>query len=283
MLGEATLDQWSKLDVEARKNLFERKLEVEIDAKQRRLGELQASDPEWRVTNDQLRDLHALQKKVQGISPEDLVAMKTARGQEPEFLRDPAWLFSKDKTTTGIDPRAPGVDMSKIKRTPVKDSPAAKQGHHVAQVGDSWTETTTIHASNSSKVTIDPEHPHEIPRYYRRRHVACDGARIDDATQAPRPAMRPEEFRGLSDAEIDSLRKSVRNNDFTIELHVGPTTLVGSEQRVKSMLSQLRAEVRTSGAFGAAKGQLGKDVLAPTPTRISQDSVDRAADSKDPG
>jgi hypothetical protein len=178
MLGEATLDQWGKFDVEARKNLFERKLEVEIDAKHRRMAELQPGDPEMTSAQDQLRDLEALQKKVQAIKPEELQAMK-ASGQMPDYLKDPAWLFSK--TTTGrADPRTtPGVDISKLKRTPIHDSPAAKlKGAHVELVGQPWTETTTIVASNDGKVTFDPTNPHEIT-VGARRYVLEDGAQLN--------------------------------------------------------------------------------------------------------
>jgi hypothetical protein len=45
----------------SRKNLYERKLEVEIDAKQRRLGELRMNDPEWKAINGQLTNLQKLQ------------------------------------------------------------------------------------------------------------------------------------------------------------------------------------------------------------------------------
>lgn len=178
MLGEASLDQWGKYDVETRKNLFERKLEVEIDAKHRRLDDLAPGSAEHKAVVDQLKDLENFQKKVQGIKPEDLQAMK-ASGQEPDFLKDPAWLFEKKASTAGVDPRSPGVDMSKVARTPVTNSPAAKlKGvKRVEQVGQPWKETTTVYASNTGKVVYDPKKPGELT-VGGRRYVFEDGAQV---------------------------------------------------------------------------------------------------------
>jgi hypothetical protein len=68
--------------------------------------------------------------------------------------------------------------MSKIKRTPIHDSPAAKlKGAHVELVGQPWTETSTISASNGGKVTFDPTNPHEIS-VGSRRNALEDGAQL---------------------------------------------------------------------------------------------------------
>ena len=106
--------------------------------------------------------------------------------------------------------------------------------------------------------------------------------RLTDATQAMDVASRPAEFRALTDEEIYALRDALTKKEIGIELHVGPTTLVGSESRAGSMLSQLRQELRSSGEFGALPGETGNDVLAQKTTSISQDSVDRAANVQPP-
>jgi hypothetical protein len=90
-------------------------------------------------------------------------------------------------------------------------------------------------------------------------------------------ASRPSEFSALTDHEIDALYTALKQNEFSIELHIGPTTLVGAESRSNSMLSQLREELRTSGEFGSNPGQVGRDVLGAKTVPISQDSIDRAA------
>ena len=106
--------------------------------------------------------------------------------------------------------------------------------------------------------------------------------RLDAAINAMDAAGRPEEFRALTDHEIDAIRNALKTSEMSIELHVGRTTLIGSEARAGSMLSQLRQELRTSGEFGSLPGDIGKDVLAPKTTPISQDSVDRAAAEQQP-
>ena len=88
---------------------------------------------------------------------------------------------------------------------------------------------------------------------------------------------RPAEFSALGPVEIRALKDALAANEFSIELHLGPTTLVGNESRSGSMLGQLRQELRSSGEFGAVAGSVGKDVLAQKTATIAQDSVDRAA------
>lgn len=104
-----------------------------------------------------------------------------------------------------------------------------------------------------------------------RENMATLKKRLEKATKATDSDSRPEEFRALSKREIAALSDAVEFNEFQLELHVGPTTLVGSEARAGSVLAQLRHELMTSGEFGGQPGQVGKDVLARAPTRISQD------------
>jgi hypothetical protein len=102
-------------------------------------------------------------------------------------------------------------------------------------------------------------------------------ARLEETVNATKAESRPAEFGALGDAEIDALSDALDSNEFSIELHLGPTTRVGSESRSGSMLGQLRQELRASGEFGSGAGSVGKDVLAQKTATIAQDSVDRAA------
>jgi len=152
-LGEATLGPWQTYDVELRKQLFERKLAVEIDAKQRRLAEIRVGEPDWRPLHDELTNLQALEARSKAITDDQLLAMK-ASGQHPDFLDDPAWLFAKATTTTiNTKLNEPGVDLTKLATRVVTDSPATSFGT-VKQVGEPWTQVTLILTTNAGKVKI---------------------------------------------------------------------------------------------------------------------------------
>jgi hypothetical protein len=160
-----------------RKQLFERKLEVEIDAKQRRLAELREADPQRQVVVDQLANLRALEARSRSIAPEELRLMQADPSQAPAFLRDPAWLFAKQTSTTkGVDLSMPGVDRSKLKRASVGDSPASKLGK-VVQVGKPWTQTTIVTSSHAGTVKLDRAHPDRVT-VDGRVYVIEDGARL---------------------------------------------------------------------------------------------------------
>jgi hypothetical protein len=177
MLGEATVGRWTEMDLEMRKQLFERKLEVEIDAKQRRLAELGDADPQRQVLVDQLANLRALEARSRAIAPEELRLMQADPSQAPAFLRDPAWLFAKQTMTTkGTDLSVTGVDRSKIKQKPVTDSPASKLGK-VVQIGKPWTKSTVISADNTGTVRLDHARPDRV-MVDGRVYVIEGGARL---------------------------------------------------------------------------------------------------------
>jgi len=178
-LSAVTLGQWQTFDVELRKQLFERKLAVEIDAKQRRLAELRPGDPDWRPIHDELTNLQALEARSKAITDDQLLAMK-AGGTRPAFLDDPAWLFAKETTTTvGVDLNEAGADLTKLATRIVTDSPATSFGT-VKQVGEPWTQVTVILATNGGKVKLEG---HAI-RVDGRRYVFEDGAELHVKTGA---------------------------------------------------------------------------------------------------
>ena len=172
-LGEVTLGQWKTFDVELRKQLFERKLAVEIDAKQRRLAELRPGDPDWKPIHDELTNLQALEAQSKAITDDQLLAMK-AGGTRPAFLDDPAWLFAKETTTTvGVNLNQAGADLTKLATRAVTDSPATGFGI-VKQVGEPWTQVTVILATNGGNVKIEG---HTIS-VDGRRYVFEDGSEL---------------------------------------------------------------------------------------------------------
>ncbi len=173
MLGEATLGLWQKYDVELRKQLFERKLAVEIDAKQRRLAAIRVGEPDWKPIHDELTNLQALEARSKAITDDQLLAMK-AGGQHPEFLEDPAWLFAKATTTmVGRNLNLPDVDLTKLATKIVTDSPANRFGT-VKQIGEPWTQVTVITATNGGIVKVGAH----IVSVDGRRYAIEDGSTI---------------------------------------------------------------------------------------------------------
>jgi hypothetical protein len=176
MLGEATVGRWTEMDLEMRQQLFERKLEVEIDAKQRQLAGLGDADPQRQVLLDQLANLRTLEARSRAIAPDELRFMQADPAQAPPFLSDPAWLFAKHTTTKGVDQTVPGVDSSKIKLKPITDSPACKLGK-VVRVGQPWTKSTVVSSDNAGTVRLDRALPDRV-MVGGRVYVIEDGARL---------------------------------------------------------------------------------------------------------
>lgn len=151
--GERAAFRWS----------VDRKIEVEIDAKIRRLSKLQPLDPAWKPVNEQLRQLQGLKAQSDALSPEQLQLLKAMPDRAPSFLKDPAWLFAKKTSTTaGTNLRMTTVDVSMLAKTVLNDGSAATKLGKATRLGDEWTDTTIITASNSGKVTIDPTDPSRI-------------------------------------------------------------------------------------------------------------------------
>ena len=173
MLGEATLGEWQQYDVELRKQLFELKLAVEIDAKQRRLAEIRVGEPDWQPIHDELTNLQALEARSKAITDDQLLAMK-AGGHHPDFLDDPAWLFAKATTTTvGRNLNLPGLDLTKLATKVVTDSPANRFGT-VKQIGELWTQVTVITATNDGIVKVGAH----IVSVDGRRYAIEDGSTL---------------------------------------------------------------------------------------------------------
>jgi hypothetical protein len=165
-LDEAHIADWKKMSVSDKMEFFKRKLNVEIDAKQRILKTL--TGVEERATAEaNLADLEALQKQVGSVTDEQLAKMNAKILKEPEFLEQPSRAFGKRKVPVdpagapqrpdlgAIDPAAtPPREVSKTKNTADYSSaysdPKVKS---VKQHGDVWPEHVLVTSGYEGKIT----------------------------------------------------------------------------------------------------------------------------------
>lgn len=107
-LDEATLARWDELDVDTQVELYKNKIELEIDAHQRVADALDAKlakgdgDPAQlaldRARNEvTLANLRARAEEVSSITPSRRAAMQAGEMPKPQYLDQPARLFSKNK------------------------------------------------------------------------------------------------------------------------------------------------------------------------------------------
>jgi len=255
MLGEATLRAWPQYDIELRKQLFERKLAVEIDAKQRRLAQIRVGEPDWKPIHDELTNLQALEARSKAITDDQLLAMK-AGGQHPDFLEDPAWLFAKATTTTvGRNLNLPGVDLTKLATKIVTDSPANRFGT-VKQIGDPWTEVTVITATNDGVVRIGA-HTVSVDG---RRYAIEDGATIHvksgDRVQrgqllATEPALRYRLVKVEKPGGVTEQRLELHSTKRRGWVQAGSHATRRGERVAKAARNQLHDELTTEKAAAA--------------------------------
>lgn len=111
-LDESVLAHWDKLDVDTQVDLYKNKIDLEIDAHQRIADALEAKiargdgDP-VALAIDQARNehtlanLHARQEEVGNITPSQRKAMQDGELAKPQYLEQPARLFSKGKKYDG--------------------------------------------------------------------------------------------------------------------------------------------------------------------------------------
>ncbi|MEI7867579.1 MAG: hypothetical protein WCI11_06785 [Candidatus Methylumidiphilus sp.] len=136
-LDESVLAHWDKLDIDTQINLYRNKIELEIDAHNRIIRSLDESsarggaDPvrmaaERGRAEGTLRNLNARLEEVSAISPRQRTAIESGKQPRPQYLEQPARLFSKD-TPQG---RAPPVANE-----PTEAVEAGKKGGHAETEG----------------------------------------------------------------------------------------------------------------------------------------------------
>lgn len=113
-LDESVLAHWDSLDLDTQIDLYRNKVELEIDAHERIVRSLESERPHTeadrvRVADEldraegTLRNLRARLDEVESISPAQRTAMEEGHEPRPQYLEQPARLFSKD---TPVGPEA---------------------------------------------------------------------------------------------------------------------------------------------------------------------------------
>jgi hypothetical protein len=190
ILSDETLNpsKWKQADPGLRKELYERKLDVEIDAATRELNTAEG-DARAQLEHD-LAELRQRQADVGAITEEQLLKMKAGAAPLPDFLEDPSFLFARGRAVVeGQKMPSPYHYQEKgdYKRTPVTDSPAAKAGAKVEQIGETWTEAIVVTSTYKGRATVERQAGATIVYVdeasgTRRRYVAEADAKLSVST-----------------------------------------------------------------------------------------------------
>jgi hypothetical protein len=153
-LDEATLGRWDSLDLDTQLDLYKTKIELEIDAHLRIQASLEAELARLRaggaseadlagVTADlarnraTLRNLLARHDEVGRISPEQRAAIEAGQQKRPQYLEQPARLFTKEGE--------PGQVPSDEPPTPSTEAPGGHpEGSHGGRLFDLTPEEITL-------------------------------------------------------------------------------------------------------------------------------------------
>lgn len=157
LLDEVNLRDWDAMSAANRLDLYQRKLEVEIDAQKRALAMLEG-DP-GSTANDldsiksSLEGLERRQADVAAITPEQLDQINAGALPMPEYLDQPPRLFGKQKSVSPDAVTHENVTPD-MKRTTVTDSSALNNGAvEVRRIGNEWTESTWITSRAAGQVS----------------------------------------------------------------------------------------------------------------------------------
>ncbi|MCW5804133.1 MAG: hypothetical protein KIT31_17300 [Deltaproteobacteria bacterium] len=164
-LDEVNLADWKMMSVADRLGFFQRKLEVEIDAKKRALALI--TDAEERAaTQANLADLEGLARQVAGITDDQLTQLNAKVLAEPAFLDQPSRAFQKRKVpVAGSRPPRPQVgDLDPAAAPPREvsrtrgdaDYSTAYNDKDVASVlqrGEVWREHVIVTSGYGGKIT----------------------------------------------------------------------------------------------------------------------------------
>lgn len=116
LLDEAVLARWDSLDLDTQVALYRNKIELEIDAHQQvqrslrgmaRRGEGDAAElrAEQQRNNGTLRSLRERLAEVTALGPNERAAIRADPTRRPQYLDQPARLFSKERAPAGGRPR----------------------------------------------------------------------------------------------------------------------------------------------------------------------------------
>lgn len=155
MLDEANLADWAQLSVADQLELYQRKLEVELDAKRRTLAVVR-SQADRALAQSALDDLERLQAQVAAIAPDELARMCSGRLPAPEYLAQAPRLFGKQRRVRedvpSLHTRGVGAELAprlvSNTRGSADFSSAYSTGEVVSvhQLGHGWRESTIVTA-----------------------------------------------------------------------------------------------------------------------------------------
>jgi hypothetical protein len=151
-LDEANLEAWPSLSVSDRLELYQHKLDVEIDAKRRTLGA--SRKPGDRLQAEEaLHDLEQRQAQVAAIEPDELARMNAGQLAAPAYLDQAPRLFGKRRVAEELPTlhaRGEGAQLAPRAVSKTQGSPDYSAAYSQAdvvsvhQLGHTWTETTRI-------------------------------------------------------------------------------------------------------------------------------------------
>jgi hypothetical protein len=139
-LDESVLRHWDKLDLDTQLDLYNTKLDLEIDAQQRRIRALEAQqaiaeDPaaiakQIEKTKTTLENLQKRQQEVASLTPEDKLDMEAGATPKPQYLDQPARLFAKEAPTAALEAaaEAPGRPIEDVRKEFNELQRAARKG-----------------------------------------------------------------------------------------------------------------------------------------------------------
>jgi hypothetical protein len=151
-LDETNLEAWASLSVSDRLELYQHKLDVEIDAKSRTLGAIHKPGDRLQA-EEALHDLEQRQAQVAAIEPDELARMNAGQLAAPAYLDQAPRLFGKRRVAEELPTLHARGEGAQLAPRPVSKtqgsadySAAYSQGDVVAvhQVGHTWIETTRI-------------------------------------------------------------------------------------------------------------------------------------------
>jgi hypothetical protein len=153
MLDEANLADWAQLSVADQLELYQRKLEVELDAKRRTLAVVR-SQADRALAQSALDDLERLQAQVAAIEPDELARMCSGRMPAPDYLAQAPRLFGKQRRVRedvpSLHARGVGAELAprlvSNTRSAADFSSAYSTGDVVSvhQLGHAWRESTIV-------------------------------------------------------------------------------------------------------------------------------------------
>ena len=292
-LDEATLSRWHELDLETQLELYRNKLEIEADAQQRLRRELvaeanRAVDPARRralldradAADKTLQALTARRDEVEAIGPGRRAAMARGDDEPPQYLREPARLFSKT-AAPAEEPAVPKPPLEETAEAPpraqapsTEPEPARPPTIHELRAELERLRTTPgtdpaeIVARESELAGHYDPRPGETPgelagrvlarrdgetnAAYRKRLRTMDAEVSAGATRAGQPGLRTTYERLLRSLArpLDTVRADVARLAGT------PNRTKAQQTRLADVLDELDAH------YGARPGEGAADVQA---------------------